>query len=71
MEIRPVDQIEYKEAASLLGVPIGTLYALVARREIPHYRYFTRTVRFSRSELVAWISKHHVNGNLRGEVENA
>jgi excisionase family DNA binding protein len=48
-------KISYKEASSLLGVPIGTIYAWVCLGKIPHYRLSTRLVRFSKQELLGWF----------------
>lgn len=48
--------ITYKEAAALLGLKDGTLYAMVSRKSIPHVRLSPRIVRFDRAELEAWIS---------------
>lgn len=50
--------LSYADAARLLSLPIGTLYAKVARREIPFVRLGSRTVRFRRPELEAWLSGH-------------
>lgn len=54
------DFIGYAEAAELLGVPRGTLYSLVHRRRIPHFRLSSRWVRFSQPELISWMSNHQV-----------
>jgi excisionase family DNA binding protein len=52
--------LSYTEAAALTGLPLGTLYALVAQRRIPHVRLGPRLVRFSRTQLEAWLSEHAV-----------
>jgi excisionase family DNA binding protein len=54
------EKINYKQAAELLGVPIGTLYAWVCRNQIPHHRYGRRLIRFDKVELEAWMAQHHV-----------
>lgn len=52
--------INYAEAAALLGVPVGTLYAKVHHREIPHHRIGPRIVRFRLDELLAWLELRKV-----------
>ena len=53
-------KLNYKQAAELVGVPIGTLYSWVCRGQIPHHRYGRRLIRFTKEELEAWMAKHHV-----------
>lgn len=67
----------YKDAAHTLGLPIGTLYALVSQHRIPHVRLGERLVRFDHSELMAWIDKHrvrvdtkHVHATAEGDVDS-
>ena len=50
----PSDSLDYDEAARLLGLCVGTLYALVSRRQLPHFRLGPRIVRFSRKRLIEW-----------------
>jgi excisionase family DNA binding protein len=59
----------YKDAAHALGLPIGTLYALVSQHRIPHVRFGERLVRFDRSELTAWIDKHRVGVDAKHVLE--
>ncbi len=47
--------ITYSEAAVLLAVPVGTLYAWVHEQRIPHVRMGQRTVRFDKDALTQWI----------------
>jgi len=47
--------ISYQKAAELLDLPIGTLYAWVHEKRIPHVRLGPRTVRFDQDELRAWV----------------
>ncbi len=49
------DVLRYAEAAKLLDVPLGTLYAWVHKRRVPHFRLSGRAVRFSRSALLNWL----------------
>jgi excisionase family DNA binding protein len=43
------------QAVELLGIPVGTMYALVSQKRIPHVRFGPRFVRFSTAELRVWI----------------
>lgn len=54
------DYLNYREAAAVLRVPLGTMYALVSQKRIPHVRLSRRLVRFDRSELESWINAHAV-----------
>ncbi|MEO1480823.1 MAG: excisionase family DNA-binding protein [Myxococcota bacterium] len=51
---------DYKETSIYLGIPLGTLYAKVARRGIPHVRLGPRHVLFDWDELDRWIEEHRV-----------
>jgi excisionase family DNA binding protein len=55
-----MDLLTYADAARILCVPIGTLYALVSRHSIPHVRIGPRLVRFSRDELARWVDARRV-----------
>jgi excisionase family DNA binding protein len=44
-----------REAASLLGVRVSTLYTWAQRHRVP-VQYVGRCLRFSPSALVAWLS---------------
>lgn len=60
-------KLSYQEAADFLGLPVGTLYAMVSTKKIPHYRISKRLIRFSEAELQRWTEKHKVNASdLRG-----
>ena len=50
----------YAEVERLTGIPVGTLYSLVSRNEIPHVRLGRRIVRFSETDLRRWIEDHSV-----------
>lgn len=54
------ENLNYDEASQFTGISKNTLYAKVSRKEIPHIRLGGRLVRFSRSELEAWINQHRV-----------
>lgn len=48
--------LDYREAARLVSVPVGTLYTWVHEERIPHVRLGPRLVRFPRAELVRWLA---------------
>lgn len=50
----------YHEAAGFLSITYQGLRVLVARKKIPHVRISERTVRFSPSELRAWLATKRV-----------
>ncbi len=52
--------IGYSDAASLLGIPRGTLHAWVCKKQCPHLRLGRRLVRFNRAALLAWRDSHAV-----------
>jgi excisionase family DNA binding protein len=52
--------LTYDQAAKLVNLKLGTLYALVSQKRVPHVRLGRRLVRFSRSELNAWLRRHAV-----------
>ena len=54
------DLLTYAEAARVLNLKLGTLYALVAQGRVPHVRLGRRLVRFSRTELDRWLSEEHL-----------
>jgi excisionase family DNA binding protein len=54
------EMLTYAQAASLINMKLGTLYALVAQKRVPHVRLGRRLVRFSRGELNAWLRRHAV-----------
>ena len=51
----------YGQAAEFLEIKLGTLYALVHHRRIPHVRLGARLVRFQREELEEWIAQRSVS----------
>lgn len=54
------DLLTYPDAARILGLPVGTLYSLVSRRDVPHVRLGPRTVRFERAARQTWIDARRV-----------
>jgi excisionase family DNA binding protein len=53
----------YGEMAARLGVPVGTLYAMVHHGRIPHVRLGPRLVRFDHEVIDAWLERHSVKDN--------
>lgn len=53
--------LTYDGAAELLGLPKGTIYAMVSRKEIPHFRLGARNVRFSDLELLEWLENRRIH----------
>ena len=53
--------LNYKEAAQYLSLKLGTIYAMVSRKQIPHIRLNGRLVRFNKSELDKWIKNREVH----------
>jgi len=56
----PGDLVGYEQAAAILGVPVGTLYAWVHYRRVPHVRLGRRLVKFSRVGLGRWLADRAV-----------
>jgi len=52
--------LTYAQAAQFLNVRLGTLYALVSRKEVPHVRLGKRLVRFSRRALSSMIADRSI-----------
>lgn len=60
------DYLNYEEAARYLNVAVGTLYAWVSQKRIPHVRLSGRLVRFRRAELETWLEERCVDA--RGDA---
>ena len=52
--------LTYEEVATITSLPLGTLYSMVHRKELPHYRLSSKTVRFSEEEIRKWIEDGYV-----------
>lgn len=50
----------YAEASAHLNMKLGTLYALVSERRIPHLRFSARLVRFDPDQLDRWLAERQV-----------
>lgn len=55
----------YKDLAAWWNVPLGTIYAWVARGCIPHVRLADRSVRFEKATLEAWLEERRVAPSSR------
>jgi excisionase family DNA binding protein len=55
-----IENLNYKQVAELLGVPIGTVYSMVFRQQLPHLRIGPRNVRFVKSEIKSWINSRRI-----------
>ena len=62
------EYLAYKEAADFLGITVGTLYSMVARKVVPHHRIGNRLVRFSKAELESWLNRKAISDHR--EIEN-
>jgi hypothetical protein len=66
-------RLNYREAARLIGIPVGTLRSMVCRRQVPHIRISPRIVVFDVAALEAWIAARRVGvandgaGSLDGD----
>mgnify|MGYP001615317030 CR=1 FL=1 len=52
--------LSYQQAAQMIGVPIGTVYAWVSQKQIPHVRLGGRLVRFYPDEIRKWLSERRI-----------
>lgn len=55
-----IPPLNYREAARMLGIPVGTLRSMVCRRQVPHIRISPRIVVFDVAALEAWIATRRV-----------
>lgn len=65
--------LNYREAARMLGIPVGTLRSMVCRRQVPHIRISARIVVFDVAALDAWIAARRVGvaNDDTGQVDAA
>lgn len=52
--------MNYQDTAAMLGVKLGTLYAWVHEKKIPHVRLGGRLVRFDRGEIEEWLDDRRI-----------
>ncbi len=53
------------EASRYLGIKISTLYAMVERKEIPHYRV-GRLIKFKKADLDAFMEEYRLASEDKG-----
>lgn len=53
------EMLTYQGLSRVTGIRVGTLYGMVCRNEIPHYRLAARIIRFSTSEIASWMAGRH------------
>lgn len=63
--------LTYAQASETLNLKLGTLYGLVSEGRIPHVRLGRRLVRFSRSELEAWMRQRSVSARAPAQEARA
>lgn len=54
-------RLNYREAARMIGIPVGTLRSMVCRRQVPHIRISPRVVVFDVAALEEWIAVRRVD----------
>jgi predicted DNA-binding transcriptional regulator AlpA len=59
---QPAEMLTYIGLSRKTGIRVATLYGMVCRNEIPHYRLAPRIVRFSASEIASWMASRHQPG---------
>lgn len=59
---QPDEMLTYVGLARVTGIRVNTLYTMVCRGEIPCYRLAPRIVRFSATEIAAWMAGRHQPG---------
>lgn len=52
--------LTYPELAAVLNVPLGTLYSLKSRGELPFVRLGRRLIRFPADQIEKWIKERSV-----------
>lgn len=50
------DVLTAKEVAALLRIHVDSIYDLVNREAIPYQRVGTRSLRFSKAAVMAWLA---------------
>lgn len=54
------DLLTYAQLGEVIGFPLGTLYSMVKKKQIPHVRLGRRLVRFRRNEIERWLQSRSV-----------
>lgn len=50
----------YDFASFITGIKVETLYSLVSKKRIPHFKINRRFIRFRKSDLLQWLESHKV-----------
>jgi len=48
-----------KEVCELTGLARQTIYGLIYKREIPHFKFGPRLLRFRKDEILSWMESRH------------
>ena len=64
----PSELWDYRQTAERLGVRVGTLYAWVHEKRIPHIRFSGKFVRFDPDEIEGWLVEKRVTLPTREDV---
>ena len=59
--------LKVPEVAELLGVSVHTVYSMVHRRAIPHYKPTGKLLYFKESEIIDWVQNARVEINNGGK----
>jgi excisionase family DNA binding protein len=51
--------LTYQALARATGIRVATLYAMVCRGEVPHFRLGPRIIRFAAREIAEWMAARH------------
>ena len=54
-------RLNYRDAARMIGIPVGTLRSMVCRRQVPYIRISPRVVVFDVTALEEWIAVRRVD----------
>jgi excisionase family DNA binding protein len=52
--------MRYPEAAAFIGIPVGTLRAMVSRKQVPYIRLGPRLVVFDQRAIEEWLQSKTV-----------
>lgn len=58
--ILPKEYLSCQEAADYVGISLSTLYKHTSQHTIPFYRPNGKLIRFKKSELDDWMTKHRI-----------
>lgn len=50
----------YKTLSNHMGIPVGTLYSMVSKKQIPFKRITSRIVLFQKEQIAKWIIEQHI-----------